>query len=229
MKRMPVPGCLSIAVIIIFAMTIAKPAYSQVLRGNVSKDLELLRLKAPLVAPGRTSHNLRIHRKQAAPPVQAQESILDSSAFKPGLNGQVARNGLGIVNADNFTLPNHFDIGADRNSRELVLAWEKWHKQLAGAIYKRWNAIANSPGRASVTITVQRDLTINANIVTSTGSRNFDLDLLESIKGLDGNQGLTFPAKSQRQVVSFRGDYIAGTGIQPGYSWIKGDYERIIE
>ncbi|MGH9548645.1 MAG: hypothetical protein ACRD3W_04685, partial [Terriglobales bacterium] len=59
------------------------------------------------------------------------------------------------------------------------------------------------------------------------GNPEFDHILLATIMGLNGNPGLNFPAKSQRQQVTFEADYVASTDIQPGYSWVKNDYEHI--
>jgi hypothetical protein len=52
---------------------------------------------------------------------------------------------------------------------------------------------------------------------------------MSAISSLNGNPGLTFPAKSQRNSVSFEADYVAGANVQPGYSWVKNDYEKVRE
>jgi hypothetical protein len=134
-----------------------------------------------------------------------------------------------VVKTDDFKAPppKNFDLGAERNSREMVLAWERWHKQLSEAIYTRWSARAQTPGQASARVTVTSSRRITASILRSTGGPEFDMDLTDAIVGLDGNAGLTFPAKSQRKQVTFEADYIAARNVRPGYSWVKNDYERV--
>jgi outer membrane biosynthesis protein TonB len=125
--------------------------------------------------------------------------------------------------------PSNFDIGAERGSKEMTLAWERWHKQLSQAIYTRWQNMAQDPGRATVRISVTKDRTIRAQILRSTGGPMFDQVVLMAIESINGNPGLTFPAKSQRQHVSFEADYIAASNVTPGFSWVKNDYEKVRE
>ena len=40
---------------------------------------------------------------------------------------------------------------------------------------------------------------------------------------------IELPAKSERNTVTFEADYVAATDIQPGYSWVKNDYEKVRE
>ena len=134
----------------------------------------------------------------------------------------------GTVDSSEFAnLPKGFDIGADKGSKELVLAWEKWHKQLAGAIYSVWNGRANSAGRAVLKITVYRNRTIVPEVLTCTGNAAFRQSIMSVFADINGNPGLTFPSKSERQQVSFEAEYIAGSNVDPGYSWLKGDVEHI--
>ncbi len=64
-------------------------------------------------------------------------------------------------------------------------------------------------------------------LVRSSGNFEFDQGLMLAVNSLNGNPGLTFPSQSERQSVSFEADYMAATDIQPGYSWVKNDYEHI--
>jgi hypothetical protein len=132
-----------------------------------------------------------------------------------------------VQSADFAKLPKGFDIGADKGSQELVLAWEKWHKQLAAAIYQVWNGRAKSPGRAVLKITVYRNRVMVPEILTCSGDSDFRRSIMSVFSDLNGNPGLTFPAKSERQQVSFEAEYIAGSNVDPGYSWLKGDYEKV--
>ncbi len=213
----------------------ALPALAEVLQGNVSKQDTYTRLSrpsnanvpsvmdgAPPTAPPRL--------QRSAPTLQASTSLVDTSAFKP-LAGQAQEDAirLGVVKTDDFNLPRGFDLGAERNSKELTLAWEKWHKQLSATIYERWSAIADEPGRATVRVSVDRNRNITVAFVNSDGSPRFDRKLRDVIQNLNGNPGLSFPTKSQRPMVSFEADYIAAHNVTPGYSWVKNDYEKVRE
>ena len=213
-------------------------ARSEVLKGRVSVEDELLRINRPAAGahPGRLRGNVestRIARPAAGFNGAAGRLLVDATAFAAPLPGQARQDDfkLGVVKADQFKVPppKNFDLGAERNSRELVLAWERWHRQLSQAIYSRWSARASSPGQATVRVTVTSDRSIRADIVSSTGGRQFQESLMDAIEGLNGNPGLTFPSKSRRQKVTFEGDYIASPHVRPGYSWVKNDYERIRE
>lgn len=157
-------------------------------------------------------------------------SPVDSNAFAAPLSGKTDESqlqGNAVQSSDFATLPKGFDIGADKGSRELVLAWEKWHKQLAAAIYQVWNGRAKTAGRAVLRITVYRNKVMVPEILTCNGDPEFRRSIMSVFSDLNGNPGLTFPAKSERQQVSFEAEYIAGSNVDPGFSWLKGDYEKV--
>lgn len=120
-----------------------------------------------------------------------------------------------------------FDIGAERGSRTLTLAWEAWHKQLSAEIYARWQELAMIRGQATMKVTVTNDRHIYAEITQPSGKPAFDRILFKVIDSLQGNPGLTFPTGSQRPSVSFEADYIADTNVKGGYSWTHNDYENV--
>lgn len=211
----------------------ALPVKAEVLQGNVSKEDTITRLSRPNFNAGANINDAppaAPPRLQRNPNLQASTPLVDTSAFKP-LMGQAQQDTtrLGAVKPDDFNLPRGFDLGTERNSRELTLAWEKWHKQLSQVIYERWSAVADEPGRATVRVTVDRNRTIQVAFINSDGSPRFDRKLRQVIEDLQGNPGLTFPTKSQRPMVSFEADYIAAHNVTPGYSWVKNDYEKIHE
>lgn len=214
----------------------SNPADADILKGRVERQDEILRLAppssgAPAGQVDNQTHSLRISRESLKPLAGAQSPLLDASAFSQTLNGNANDNGfkLGVLKANDFAAPPHkFDIGADRGSREMLLAWERWHHQLSGAIYERWSERADVSGRATLRITVTRDGHIFPTVLTS-GGRRFDRGLLDAISSLDGNAGLRFPSKSAREKVTFEADYIAGSNVQPGYSWVKNDVEKVRE
>ena len=211
------------------------PAKAELLQGNISKDGMYTRLARPADANVPAVDN----GPPIAPPrlmrpadnYRASAGLVDTSAFKPTLNGNARQDDtrLGIVQKDDFKLPRGFDLGAERNSKELTLAWEKWHKQFSQAIYERWSSVADEPGRATVRVSVDRNRNIQIAFLNPSGSGRFDNKLRSVIESLNGNPGLTFPSKSQRPSVSFEADYIAATNVTPGYSWVKNDYEKVRE
>ena len=174
----------------------------QVLKGGVEE--ENLRLNpagkrhpgVPL--RGGANDSLRIQR---AP---MQGSAVDSTAFAAPLSPSNAPLSAGVVDTNAFAQPpKNFDIGAERGSKEMTLAWEKWHHQLSQAIYERWQRVAQDPGKATIKVTVTRDHHIVAQVISCQAGEGFEQEILMAIQSLDRNPGLTFPSESQkRQQVS---------------------------
>lgn len=219
----------------LFAMAVSPALAADVLKGGVQKDEQLYRMNRP--AQGSVTDSgmparapMRIQRAQtgSAP----LSGLIDRSAFTPQ-QGQANDSDLrsGVVKSGDFAAPppKNFDLGAERGSREMVLAWERWHRQLSQIIYQRWSDRAEMPGKATVRVTVTNNRMIRANILSSNGGPIFDAQLMAAIEGLNGNPGLSFPSKSLRQKVSFEADYIASSNVTPGFNWIKNDYERVQE
>lgn len=208
---------------VMVALSMMMPVDAKILKGGVSE--EGLRLAPSSVGrglSGQADNTMRIQRAPSA----LKGSAVDATAFAAPLTPRTSPL-EGVVDTNQFAKAPKFDIGADRGSKEMVLAWERWHKQLSQAIYQRWQAMAQDPGHATVRIFVTKDRTIRAQVLRSTGAPQFDGVVLAAIDSLNGNPGLTFPAQSQRQNVSFEADYIAGANVQPGYSWVKNDYEKV--
>ncbi|HEY9677272.1 MAG TPA: energy transducer TonB [Drouetiella sp.] len=209
-------------------------AEAKILQGSASKDDEIMRLNRPDNSQSggtSASDGLRLGRPMTAPDFHKTLSgLVDTRSFSP-LSGRATRDDgkLGLLKPAQFgDIPNSkFDLGAERGSRELTLAWEAWHKQLSAAIYKTWSDIASVPGKATLRIYVTKDRQITGTLVQSSGNFEFDQGLLSAVRSLNGNPGLTFPSQSERQSVSFEADYVAATDIQPGFSWVKNDYEHI--
>lgn len=177
------------------------------------------------------SDSMRISRPVQAPHFNSGQGSMDRG--QPPLAGRAQDSGnplKGLLNDSDFmkSLPAQANLDEDK-SREMILAWERWHKQLSGAIYDRWSDVARYPGVATVKITVTKNHNIQADILNSTGTPAFNSGLLASIESLNGNSGLTFPSGSRRQVVTYQADYVAGRNVNPGYTWVKNDYERVKE
>lgn len=215
------------------------PAQSEVLKGRIEQEHEILRLAPPQSVPseqagtpsGNPGHSLRISREALAPLMGTQSPMVDPGAFSQPLAGRADQNDarLGVLRPNQFALPpqNKFDIGAERGSREMMIAWERWHHQLSEAIYQRWSERAQLPGRATLKITVTRDRHIIPKLIGSAARPEFNDVLIDAIMSLDHNPGLAFPSKSGRQQVSFEADYIASHDVNPGFSWVKNDYEKV--
>ncbi len=206
------------------AFSIGPSAHAKILQGNVSKNDSVMRLSRPSDGdlPGNGEG------PPVAPPRQlyGRNAMVDNSGFNNPFKGQVAAEDK-IASPSDFSSPTNFDLGAEQNSRELKLAWERWHKQMSGAIYSRWQSVADEPGAATLRITVTRDRVITVTVLRASGSSRFDNKLLHVIDGLQGDPGLTFPSKSERRMVSFEADYVAARNVKPGFSWVKDDYETV--
>lgn len=201
---------------------------AQPLQGGVRQDDYRIRRGGGGDGTGTPDHSMRIQRPQAG---RADDSPVNDLAFSDPLKGIVDTNQKKplVESAEFANLPKGFDIGAERESREMVLAWERWHKQFAGAVYSMWNRRARTPGRAVVRITVYRNRVLVPEIISLRGGPEYRRTIMSVFEDLNGNPGLTFPAKSQRDKVSFEAQYIADTDVDPGYSWLKGDVEKIRE
>jgi hypothetical protein len=221
----------------LLAFLIAGPAVpvraSEVLQGEIQKDGELMRIQRPDATQNGATDDLRIERMPQMAPQRPQSGLVDTSAFSAPLKGNAQENGatLGLMKPGQFgSIPNSkFDLGAERGSKEMVLAWERWHKQLSQAIYARWSQTASVPGSCTLRLTITRQRTIQVMVVRPSGNPIFDEGLMQAILSLNGNPGLTFPSQSQRQYVALESDYVAGHNIDPGYSWVKDDYEKVHE
>ena len=219
-----------VRIAIVFSLMISSDSQAQaagtgaVLKGGVRLENGTTRLTRP--------------GGDAAPALSTADAIPVAPPRKSTIAGGVS--GSGLIDRTAFTaLPagplsaaaqgqnNRFDIGAERSSKQMTLAWEAWHKQLSSEIYARWQEVALIRGRATMRVTVTRDHHVIAQLTSPSGNRRFDSTLLDVVNSLDNNPGLSFPAGSQRPQVSFEADYIADTNVKGGYSWTKNDYETV--
>lgn len=212
------------------------PVAAQILQGNISKSGSVMRLARPVTGAIDSGEAM----PPVAPPISQQRlaragnalsGLVKRGGFAPPLKSSLSEDDvrLGIATPGQFETPRGFDLGAEANERELKLAWDLWHKQLSKTIYENWSRVADEPGRATLEVTVSNNRSITIAVLKSSGSNSFDRKLSTIIRSLDGNPGLSFPAKSRRQTVSFEADYVAARDITPGYSWVKNDVETIRE
>jgi hypothetical protein len=130
---------------------------------------------------------------------------------------------------------------ADKNDNEMVLAWEEWHKRLCASIYHYWLMYGNIPGEGTVTLNVTRegeidfelnDYNVNPQEQFSMEQRElFSHAINHTLQFLAHTDVLTFPEKSQRKEVTLttRFSFTEREDGPQGYSWKKGDYERVHE
>jgi hypothetical protein len=175
------------------------------------------------------SHRRRVARKSPLSPVGKDPSnVVDLNDFKLENSGKPAADS----ESGRALLPTKlFDLGVDSNSRELVLAWEKWHKQLSGAIYYRTMKRLsgnNVSGSARLSIHVTKTGMISSDVLEQDGSPLVCQAYSDAVSSLNGNPGLTFPTGSQRDEVTFdyafqRSPYLDHSG----YDWKKDDFEKV--
>ncbi|MBX9770980.1 MAG: hypothetical protein K2X29_06395 [Candidatus Obscuribacterales bacterium] len=205
---------------------------SALLLGQLLCTAQAAPLKGGVQMDHHPGASMRISRPVQTPRFTYNQGSMDSA--QPPLAGRAQDSGnplRGVLNDSDFMKgkPVTANLDEEVQSREMILAWERWHKQLSGAIYDRWSDVARYPGVATVKITVSKNHNITANILNSTGTPAFNSGLMASIESLNGNPGLSFPSGSRRQVVTYQADYVAGRNVNPGYTWVKNDYERVRE
>ena len=118
-----------------------------------------------------------------------------------------------------------YDLESESNSRELMIAWELWHKQLAKAMYERSKFV--SGGYCAYTLTVAKNNHLTISILKAAGSPTVEQQIVAVAHSLNGNPGLTFPQGSRRQVVQDSLTVTVGHNIRSGYDWEHGDVENI--
>jgi hypothetical protein len=172
----------------------------------------------------------RLHRfelsKQSDDDKQPATRIHPHRLTKPDAqtNPQLAQ-----LDPQSFNTRQHddYDLEAESNSRELMLAWELWHKQLTKAVYERTPPIGT--GWCAYRIKVTHDNRLTIDILKSGGNPAISAHLVAGAMSLDGNIGLSFPEGSRRQAAYDSHIYMSGPNITPGYNWDKNDFEKIHE
>ena len=104
-------------------------------------------------------------------------------------------------------------VDFDRTS-EMILAWDKWHKEVASAIYERFNENAQAnfrhspPLKTQISYMVAKDGRIgNIRILEPSNNQIFNTMLVSVIKSMAHNPVLEYPAGSRRQFVEKSGTF----------------------
>ncbi len=148
----------------------------------------------------------------------AQSTPSSAPAQSDSVNGRTPRLKIG-------TAENLFDLGAESK----MLAWEEWHARVGRALSRRVNrATKRALGTALITITVQRNHKVTAEVVTASNTQVGEA-CLSAARALDGEPVLTFPAESNRDAIAFRFQFKRGLFTIPGRHYIKDDYEKMGE
>lgn len=131
------------------------------------------------------------------------------------------------------------EMGVDGENKELVIAWERWHKAVAAAIYSRWRTYGTIPGEEKVKMTFTRKGEIGAEFPDRNAfseiydedeqdRKAFEENVSRTLRSLNHDPVLAFPEKSQRQKVVLQSLFYSHWGHGPsGYSWKRGDYEHV--
>ncbi len=200
-------------VVVLLQASSVLPASAQMLHGGVEEESYRL---AP--ANGK-KEDIKANPLRLARAVHDDEAEDESDLAKPQKTASLKGS------LDDFQ-PDSFELGPERESEEMVLAWERWHHQFSAVFWQRWYAINQYKGRAQIRITVTRDLHITVECLKRRGCLEFENTILRAVNSLDLNPGLTFPAKSERQSVTFLSNILAGN-VPPSYSWSKRDFETV--
>lgn len=131
--------------------------------------------------------------------------------------------------------------GVDASDKELVVAWEEWHKRLCSSIYHYWLTYGNIPGDGVVVLYVTKDGDVDFELqdfhvnpfeqFTPQQRELFDQSVARTLQMLAHTDILTFPARSQRRDVtlSTKFSFTEQDDGPQGYTWKKGDYERVTD
>jgi hypothetical protein len=130
--------------------------------------------------------------------------------------------------------PPAFDPNDPDGSPDMQLAWDAWHRRVAGVIYDRFNFFAkaafkhSAPLLAGLSYQVTRDgHIINMNMTQKSKNILFNVLVYQSVKSLEGDMSvLTFPQGSRRMFVAKMGTFTQNYG-QEGFKYQTGDQERI--
>lgn len=120
------------------------------------------------------------------------------------------------------------------NSPEMQLAWDEWHKRVAGAVYDKFNSIAqmafkySQPLACYVRYTVTKDgRIINLEMSQKSSNVAFNAMVILVINSMSGQTDLLrFPTGSRRESTNKAGMFTQNYGVQ-GFKYATGDLETI--
>jgi len=128
-----------------------------------------------------------------------------------------------------------FPLSAEQEEQhpQMKLAWDQWHKRVAGAIYSRFNGLATTafkqsqPMACEVAYTVTRDRKIqNIQLIQKSPNIVFNTMVYGVVKSMNGDPMLDFPQGSARQTVDKSGTFLWNYKVQ-GFKYTINDQETI--
>ncbi len=128
-----------------------------------------------------------------------------------------------------------FPLSAEQEEQhpQMKLAWDQWHKRVAGAIYSRFNGLATTafkqsqPMACEVAYTVTRDRKIqNIQLIQKSPNIVFNTMVYGVVKSMNGDPLLDFPQGSARQTVDKSGTFLWNYKVQ-GFKYTINDQETI--
>jgi hypothetical protein len=213
------------------------------LQGRIEQRNALTRVTRPAM-PSRPSGDALDHVDPSAGHSRKAEfdlaassvsNLLDKRAFDFNYHGGGGR----YDNSDESDRP--LRAGAEAGDKDLIIAWEEWHRRLCAAIYHNWQIFGNVPGEGIVVLHVTREGDLDFEM------KGFKVGLYEqcfpcqrekfeqrvgsTLRLIDHTFVLNFPERSQRKEVTLGTRFkFSEQGEGPnGYTWKHGDYERITE
>lgn len=130
---------------------------------------------------------------------------------------------------------------ADQKDRDLMIAWDAWHKRVCEAIQRNWIAEPHIPhGDEKVAVNITRDGRVHFHMLNyqhqTPSSELFDTKreheiefeaaVANTLRGIERKKVLIFPAGSLRKQVEFTARFQTDADSE-GYTWKQGDYEKV--
>jgi hypothetical protein len=160
-------------------------------------------------------------KKEKPPP---QTDALPSSMKVPAEAPAVDSSSKGASKFNLNANSSSFELG----TQESVVAWEQWHERIGRLLSKRINrAIGAMLGTSTVQIKIDFENKVTAELLESTGSKDFGPKCVEAVVSLDGSPLLAFPPASKRKSVTFNYKFKRKLFTIPSMKFIKDDYEHV--
>jgi hypothetical protein len=186
-----------------------------------------------LTRPGRRDEprrpNVSGHKKGLSLSAGTTGSVLSPHKFKFGQQKEAPA-------ADPFHSLSGNAAENNERSKELMLAWDEWHKRVISAFYERWKNGTDISGQAKVTVIVSRDGDLDCSCsefeqsdahYDSSAEDAFKQAVRNAILAVAKTPTVEFPALSQRREVKIVTTFSMNMLGPSGYSYKRGDTERV--
>lgn len=150
-------------------------------------------------------------------PVQQQPNMMQPPSMMPPTQTQM----------------NQMRPSDPENSGEMQLAWDEWHRRVAGAIFEKIQGIASQtlrhsqPLQCRVCYTITRDgRVINVRMLDRSSSIIYNTLVMTVINSMMGSPVLQFPMGSRRMACE-KITTLAHNNGQAGFRFLTGDKETM--